>query len=86
MFYPHRFPPTQAANPNHIESVHNMSKGKIKFYDDERGFGFIEVEASNDLFFHVSEIKDGYPTTGATCTYELDQSRRGPCAVNVCVL
>ena len=37
-----------------------MEKGIIKFWNNERGFGFIEAENNSDYFFHVSDIISDY--------------------------
>jgi cold shock protein len=65
----------------------NMATGTVKWFSDEKGFGFITSEdGSNDLFVHQSAIAgDGYRSLdeGAKVTYESEASEKGPRAVNV---
>jgi cold shock protein len=64
-----------------------MATGTVKWFSDEKGFGFITSEdGSNDLFVHQSAIAgDGYRSLdeGAKVTYESEASEKGPRAVNV---
>ena len=63
-----------------------MPQGKIKKLVSDRGFGFIEGEQGDDLFFHHSEVQE---TTfdelreGQSVQYEIGQGRKGPCATSV---
>ena len=61
-----------------------MPKGKIKWFDNEKGYGFIvQEDAGKDLFVHHSET-DGYALQeGDTVEYEIGEGQKGPCAVNV---
>ncbi len=60
-----------------------MSKGKVKFFNTSRGFGFITQNEGEDLFFHVSELRAGTANDGDQVEYEIGESRKGTCAVNV---
>ena len=64
-----------------------MSKGKVKWFNASKGFGFITPDGGGeDLFVHHSEIKTtGYATLneGQTVEYEPGQGKKGPCATNV---
>jgi len=65
-----------------------MSKGTVKWFNVDKGFGFITPEeGGKDLFVHNSEIKsDGGHATlseGQAVEYEIGQGQKGPCANNV---
>ena len=61
-----------------------MAKGKIKWFDNEKGYGFIvQDEGGNDLFVHHSET-DGYLLQeGDSVEFEMGEGQKGPCAVQV---
>jgi cold shock protein len=64
-----------------------MATGTVKWFSDEKGFGFITPdEGSKDLFVHHSSIQaDGYRSLaeGAKVEYESEQGDKGPKAINV---
>jgi len=60
-----------------------MNKGKVKFFNTSRGFGFITQNAGEDLFFHVSELQAGIANEGDRVEYEISEGRKGLCAVNI---
>ncbi|MBT2658217.1 MULTISPECIES: cold-shock protein [Bacillaceae] len=63
-----------------------MEHGKVKWFNSEKGFGFIEREGGEDVFVHFSAIQgDGYKTLdeGQEVTFEIENGQRGPQAVNV---
>jgi CspA family cold shock protein len=60
-----------------------MNKGKVKFFNTNRGFGFITQSEGEDLFFHVSELRTETATEGDQVEYEISEGRKGPCAVNI---
>ena len=60
--------------------------GKVKWFNAEKGFGFIEREDGDDVFVHFSAIQgDGFKTLeeGQTVAFEITQGNRGPQASNV---
>ena len=60
--------------------------GKIKWFNNEKGYGFIEGEHDEDIFVHYSAIKqDGYksPSEGQMVEYELLETEKGLQAINV---
>ena len=64
----------------------NMEQGKVKWFNAEKGFGFIEREGGEDVFVHFSAIQgDGFKSLdeGQSVTFEVEQGQRGPQASNV---
>jgi len=60
--------------------------GTVKWFNAEKGFGFITSEEGNDVFVHFSQInKDGYKTLeeGEKVTFDLAEGPKGPQAENV---
>jgi len=63
-----------------------MNKGLVKWFNADKGFGFIEVEGGDDVFVHFSAIQgEGFKTLdeGQTVTFDTEQGNRGPQAANV---
>ena len=66
-----------------------MKQGTVKWFNEEKGFGFIEVEGGKDIFVHFSSIKkDGFKPLkeGDKVEFEVEDGARGPQAANVVVL
>ena len=58
--------------------------GKVKHYNDSKGYGFISIEGQEDLFFHKSNWKENYePTKGDMVQFTVGQSKKGKNAENV---
>ncbi|MBY0098238.1 cold-shock protein [Mesobacillus maritimus] len=63
-----------------------MEQGTVKWFNAEKGFGFIEREDGDDVFVHFSAIQgDGFKSLdeGQKVTFEVEQGQRGPQATNV---
>lgn len=64
-----------------------MKIGTVKWFNSEKGFGFIEVEGEKDVFVHFSAIQSSAPRKsleeGEKVQFEVEQGNRGPQAVNV---
>ncbi|MFA7693284.1 MAG: cold shock domain-containing protein [Candidatus Hydrogenedentes bacterium] len=63
-----------------------MVQGKVKWFNDQKGFGFISRENEPDVFVHHTSINmEGFRTLreGDEVTYELVVNEKGACAVNV---
>ncbi|MDN6841606.1 MAG: cold-shock protein [Staphylococcus equorum] len=66
-----------------------MKQGTVKWFNAEKGFGFIEVEGENDVFVHFSAInQEGYKSLeeGQSVEFEVVEGDRGPQAPNVAKL
>jgi len=63
-----------------------MSEGKVKWFNESKGFGFIEQEGGKDLFVHHSAIQgEGLKTLaeGDRVSFDVTQGAKGPAAENV---
>ncbi|MBP3041468.1 cold shock domain-containing protein [Bacillaceae bacterium Marseille-Q3522] len=63
-----------------------MSTGKVKWFNAEKGFGFIETSEGQDVFVHFSAIQtDGFKTLeeGEAVSFDIVEGTRGPQASNV---
>ncbi|EAA0286420.1 cold shock domain-containing protein [Listeria monocytogenes] len=65
-----------------------MNKGTVKWFSNEKGFGFIAGEKGQDVFVHYSEIVgEGYRNLeeGQTVVYTIGENEKGKIATNVVV-
>ncbi len=63
-----------------------LATGKVKWFSEKKGYGFIEQENGQDLFVHFSSINmPGFKTLseGEEVTFDIEESDRGPVAKNV---
>lgn len=63
-----------------------MATGTVKWFNAEKGFGFIQQEDGSDVFVHYSAIQgDGFKTLeeGQSVSFDIEEGQRGPQAVNV---
>jgi len=66
-----------------------MTQGNVKWFNAEKGYGFIEVEGGPDVFVHFSAINgSGYRTLeeGQKVEFDITQGQKGPQAENVAVI
>jgi CspA family cold shock protein len=71
---------------NKVRGGTNLPEGTVKWFSDQKGFGFIERESGDDLFVHFSEVQgDGFKTLaeGQKVTFEAGEGPKGPQATNV---
>ena len=63
-----------------------MEQGTVKWFNAEKGFGFIERDGGDDVFVHFSAIQgDGFKSLeeGQAVTFDVEEGKRGPQAANV---
>ena len=68
------------------ESKENLATGTVKFFNAEKGFGFISREQGDDVFVHFSNIQgEGYKSLdeGQTVEFDVGPGRKGEEALNV---
>ncbi len=66
-----------------------MANGTVKWFNEKKGYGFIEQEEGPDVFVHHSGIEaEGFRTLneGDQVTFDIEQGQKGPAAVNVKVV
>lgn len=65
------------------------TQGKVKWFNETKGYGFIEREDGNDVFVHFRAINgDGFKTLaeGQAVEFDVEDGQKGPQAVNVTAL
>jgi len=59
-------------------------KGTVKWFNDRKGFGFIEGDDEKDIFVHRNSLEEGtYLNDGDSVEYEVEASEKGPQAIKV---
>ncbi|AYF43864.1 MULTISPECIES: cold-shock protein [Halobacteriovorax] len=61
-----------------------MATGTVKFFNDEKGFGFIKPDdGGQDLFVHISGVEGNTLRDDEKVEFEVGEGQKGPCAVQV---
>lgn len=66
-----------------------MANGTVKWFNDQKGFGFIEQQDGPDVFVHHTGINaDGFKSLneGDNVSFDIEQGQKGPAATNVTVV
>ncbi len=66
-----------------------MAEGKVKWFNEKKGFGFIESDEGGDVFVHYSAIQTpGFRTLAENqrVSFDVEQGKKGPSATNVKIL
>ena len=59
-----------------------MEKGKVKWFNFQKGYGFIEQKDGKNFFVHKSDVS-GYINEGDPVEFEIGEGQKGPCALKV---
>ncbi len=66
-----------------------MAEGRVKWFNEKKGFGFIESDEGGDVFVHYSAIQNpGFRTLAENqrVSFDIEQGQKGPSATNVKIL
>jgi CspA family cold shock protein len=67
--------------------MNNQEKGTVKFFNEQKGFGFITPESgSKDIFVHITNLNGASLAEGQTVAFETQEGRKGPEAINIEVI
>ena len=65
-----------------VSALSNMAQGTVKWFNQKKGFGFIEQEDGEDLFVHYTQV-EGEIKDGDSVEFEVGEGPKGPNAINV---
>ncbi|KMT23226.1 cold-shock protein [Clostridium cylindrosporum] len=57
--------------------------GIVKWFDKEKGYGFISADAGDDVFVHHSQVKGEELSEGVSVSFDIGEGQKGPMAINV---
>ncbi len=66
-----------------------MERGKVKWFDAKKGYGFIEKQGGGDVFVHISGLQNKDVKTlaeGTSVEFEITNGKKGPQATNVVII
>ncbi len=71
--------------PELINTIIELMRGTVKWYNETKGFGFITAEGEKDVFVHRSGLKSAFNglEEGAEVEFEIEDGKKGPIAVDV---
>jgi CspA family cold shock protein len=73
-------------NRTSFKEVRSMAEGTVKWFSEQKGYGFIEQDEGGDIFVHHSEINmEGFKTLseGERVSFDVGEGKKGPAAQNV---
>jgi CspA family cold shock protein len=72
-----------------VRGIGIMAEGRVKWFNEKKGFGFIESDEGGDVFVHYSAIQNpGFRTLAENqrVSFDVEQGKKGPAATNVKIL
>jgi len=72
-----------------MKGIQSMAEGTVKWFNQQKGYGFIVSDEGNDLFVHYSSIEaEGFKTLSENqrVSFDVEQGNKGPVATNVKVV
>jgi len=82
--YPHGIATLGSVIPDMTVHLFTMAEGKVDFFNDTGGYGFISTDdADDDVFFHMEDVGGPDLEEGQEVEFEIEQSPKGPRAANL---